>query len=130
MEKIELDESQKKFIDEYLQSYSIEGASIKAGYKKEEALNIGIELLSNPVIQEALREREEQFNKIAELSKLTPERLLNTMVYQYNRANKYGKTKEAVEILEKIAKWNGINPETVRTNPVIINISGVDEDKI
>ena len=52
------------------------------------------------------------------------------MVYQYNRANKYGKTKEAVEILEKIAKWNGVNPETVRTNPVIINISGVDEDKI
>lgn len=126
----ELNEQQKRFIDEYLQSYSIEGASIKAGYKKEEALNIGIELLSNPVIQEALREREEQFNKIAELSKLTPERLLNTMVYQYNRANKYGKTKEAVEILEKIAKWNGINPETVRTNPVIINISGVDEDKI
>lgn len=126
----ELNEQQKRFIDEYLQSYSIEGASIKAGYKKEEALNIGIELLSNPVIQEALKEREEQFNKIAELSKLTPERLLNTMVYQYNRANKYGKTKEAVEILEKIAKWNGINPETVRTNPVIINISGVDEDKI
>ena len=126
----ELNEQQKRFIDEYLQSYSIESASIKAGYKKEEALNIGIELLSNPVIQEALKEREEQFNKIAELSKLTPERLLNTMVYQYNRANKYGKTKEAVEILEKIAKWNGINPETVRTNPVIINISGVDEDKI
>lgn len=126
----ELNEQQKRFIDEYLQSYSIEGASIKAGYKKEEALNIGIELLSNPVIQEALKEREEQFNQIAELSKLTPERLLNTMVYQYNRANKYGKTKEAVEILEKIAKWNGVNPETVRTNPVIINISGVDEDKI
>lgn len=126
----ELNEQQKRFIDEYLQSYSIEGASIKAGYKKEEALNIGIELLSNPVIQEALKEREEQFNQIAELSKLTPERLLNTMVYQYNRANKYGKTKEAVEILEKIAKWNGINPETVRTNPVIINISGVDGDKI
>lgn len=126
----ELNEQQKRFIDEYLQSYSIEGASIKAGYKKEEALNIGIELLSNPVIQEALKEREEQFNQIAELSKLTPERLLNTMVYQYNRANKYGKTKEAVEILEKIAKWNGINPETVRTNPVIINISGVDEEKI
>ena len=126
----ELNEQQKRFIDEYLQSYSIEGASVKAGYKKEEALNIGIELLSNPVIQEALKEREEQFNQIAELSKLTPERLLNTMVYQYNRANKYGKTKEAVEILEKIAKWNGINPETVRTNPVIINISGVDEDKI
>lgn len=127
---MELNEQQKRFIDEYLQSYSIEGASVKAGFKKEEALNVGIELLANPVIQEALKEREEQFNKIAELSKLTPERLLNTMVYQYNKANKYGKTKEAVEILEKIAKWNGINPESMRTNPVIINISGIDEEKI
>ena len=130
MSDIELDTTQKKFIDEYLQSYSIEGASIKAGYKKEEALEIGIGLLSNPIIQEAIKEREEQFNKIAELSKLTPERLLNTMVYQYNKANRYGKTKEAVEILEKIAKWNGINPDSMRTNPIIINISGIDEGKI
>ena len=28
------------------------------------------------------------------------------MVYQYNKANKFGKTKEAVEILEKLARWN------------------------
>lgn len=127
---MELDDKQKIFIDEYIQSYSIESSAIKAGYKKQEAMTVGIDLLSNRVVQEYMKEREKQFAKIAELNKFTPDRLLNAMMFQYNKANKFGKTKEAVEILEKIAKWNGINPEALKTNPVIININNLDEDKI
>lgn len=125
-----IDEQQQIFIDTYLQTYSIEQASIKAGYDKKNAMTIGINLLANEEIQKALKEREKDFVNIANSSKLTPERLLNTMLFQYEKANRYGKTKEAVEILEKIAKWSGINPEAMQVNPVVIEINNLDETKI
>lgn len=125
-----IDEQQKKFIDTYLQTYSIEKSAIDAGYDKRNAMSIGIDLLANEEIQQALKDREEAFNSIAQVSKLTPERLLNTMMFQYEKANRYGKTKEAVEILEKMAKWSGVNPEAMKVNPVVININNLDEDKI
>lgn len=125
-----IDEQQKKFIDAYLQTYSIEQSAIKAGYDKREAMTIGVDLLANKEIQEALKAREKDFDSIAQSSKLTPERLLNTMMFQYEKANRFGKTKEAVEILEKIAKWSGVNPEAMQINPVIIEINNLDESKI
>lgn len=126
----ELTEEQLAFIDEYLQTFSIEQASIKAGFPKQNAMAIGIELLANPTIQEELKKREEVFDKVAEINKITPQRLMNSMMYQYNKANKFGKTKEAVDILEKIAKWSGLNPETLQANQVVININNLSEDKI
>lgn len=125
-----IDEQQQKFIDTYLQTYSIEQSAIAAGYDKKSALTIGIDLLANEEIQKALKEREEDYKAVAEASKITPERLLNTMMFQYEKANRYGKTKEAVEILEKIAKWSGINPEAMQINPVVIEINNLDENKI
>lgn len=125
-----IDEKQKLFIDNYLQTLSIEQSAIKAGYDKKNAMTIGIDLLSNEEIQKELKAREKAFEIIAKSSKLTPDRLLNTMMFQYEKANRYGKTKEAVEILEKIAKWSGINPEAMQVNPVIVNINNLDESKI
>lgn len=125
-----IDEKQKLFIDNYLQTYSIEQSAVKAGYDKRTAMSIGIDLLANEEIQEELKKREKAFDAIAKNSKLTPERLLNTMMFQYEKANRYGKTKEAVEILEKIAKWSGVNPEAMQINPTIININNLDEDKL
>ena len=93
-------------------------------------MTIGVDLLANKEIQEALKAREKDFDSIAKSSKLTPERLLNTMMFQYEKANRFGKTKEAVEILEKIAKWSGVNPEAMQINPVIIEINNLDESKI
>ena len=119
-----------KFIDEYLQSYSIESSAIAAGFPKTEAMTIGINLLSNPEVQAKLKAREETFSQIANNNKITKERLLNAMMFQYNKANKFGKTKEAIEILERMAKWNGIDPDTVKVEPVVINISNLDESKI
>lgn len=126
----ELDNQQKKFIDTYLQTFSIEKSAIDAGYDKRDAMSIGIDLLANEEIQRELKLREQAFNIIAQNAKLTPERLINTMMFQYEKANRFGKTKEAVEILEKIAKWSGVNPEAMKVNPVVININNLDEDKI
>ena len=125
-----IDEQQQKFIDNYLQTRSIEQSAITAGYDKRNAMSIGIDLLANEEIQERLKEREKDFAAVAENSKLTPDRLLMTMMFQYEKANRYGKTKEAVEILEKIAKWSGINPEAMQINPINIEIYNLDEDKI
>lgn len=125
-----LDEQQQKFIDNYLQTRSIEQSAISAGYDKRNALSIGIDLLANEEIQERIKEREKDFSLVAENSKLTPDRLLMTMMFQYEKANRYGKTKEAVEILEKIAKWSGINPEAMQVNPINIEIYNLDESKI
>lgn len=125
-----IDEQQKKFIDNYLQTYSIEQSAVNAGYPKKDAMTIGIDLLANEEIQQALKDREKAFDIIAKNSKLTPERLLNTMMFQYEKANRFGRIKEAVDILERIAKWSGVNPDAMQINPVVINISNLDEDKI
>ena len=121
---------ENKFIDEYLQTYSIEASAISAGFPKKDAMTIGIDLLASPEIQKRLKERENVFNQIAQSNKMTKERLLNTMMFQYNKANKFGKTKEAVDILERIAKWCGVDPDNVKTDPVVINITNLDESKI
>lgn len=121
---------ENKFIDEYLQTYSIESSAISAGFPKKDAMTIGIDLLAQPEIQKRLKEREAVFNQIAQSSKMTKERLLNTMMFQYNRANKFGKTKEAVDILERIAKWSGVDPDNIKADPVVINITNLDDSKI
>ena len=128
---------ENKFIDEYLQTYSIEASAISAGFPKKDAMTIGIDLLASPEIQKRLKERENVFNQIAQSNKMTKERLLNTMMFQYNKANqKYlyhpviTETKEAVDILERIAKWCGVDPDNVKTDPVVINITNLDESKI
>ena len=118
-----IDDQQKKFIDNYLQTYSIEQSAVNAGYPKKDAMTIGIDLLANEEIQQALKEREKAFDIIAKNYKLTPERLLNTMMFQYEKANRFGRIKEAVDILERIAKWSGVNPDAMQINPTIININ-------
>lgn len=125
-----LDEKQKKFIDTYLQSYAVEGAAIRAGYPKEEAMSIGIDLLNNPIIQEALKEREAQMNAVSQNIKMTKDKLLRTMYYQYNKADKMGKTNEAISILEKIANWSGLKADEVIMEPAKLIINNLDNDKI
>lgn len=126
-----MDELQlQKFIDEYLQTYSIEAAAISAGFPKKDATTIGINLLADEEVQKKLKQREEDFNRIAQGNKLTKERLLNAMMFQYNKANRYGKIKEAADILERMAKWCGVDPDNIKTDPVVIQINNLDESKI
>lgn len=126
-----MDELQlQKFIDEYLQTYSIEAAAICAGFPKKDAVTIGINLLADEEVQKKLKQREEDFNRIAQGNKLTKERLLNAMMFQYNKANRYGKIKEAADILERMAKWCGVDPDNIKTDPVVIQINNLDESKI
>lgn len=125
-----LDEQHKKFIDEYLHSYSIEGASIKAGYDRQNALQIGMDLLTNPEIQEAIKERESALSKMSDTLKMTKERLLRTMYFQYEEASKRGRVTDAMNILEKIARWSGLNPDEIQVDPVTLIINNLDEGSL
>lgn len=126
----ELNEQQKKFIDEYLQSYSIEESALRAGFKKDEALQIGINLLANDIIQSHLKAREKELESLNSILKMDKNKLLLAMYYQYNKAARRNDTKNAIDILEKIARWSGVNPDEVVLEPVQLIINNVDENKI
>lgn len=126
----ELNEQQKKFIDEYLQSYSIEESALRAGFKKDEALQIGINLLANDIIQSHLKAREKELESLNSVLKMDKNKLLLAMYYQYNKAARRNDTKNAIDILEKIARWSGVNPDEVVLEPVQLIINNVDETKI
>lgn len=125
-----LDAQQKKFVFEYLKSHSMEGSAIEAGYPRGEAMEISVNLLANEEVQEFLKQEEEKLFSAVNATKMTKERLIATMWFQYEKANKYGKTKEATDILEKISRWNGIEPDKIRVEPVQFVINNLDKEKI
>lgn len=125
-----IDDKQQKFIDNYLLTFNMEGSARAAGYPRENSLQIAIDLLSNDIIITALKERSEQLAKAMEGSKLTKERFITTMYYQYTQAVNRGDIRGATDILEKIAKWNGLEPDAIDTNPVNLIINNIDETKI
>lgn len=100
------------------------------GIPKDKALTAAIDLLANKEIQEAMNKRIEELTDIANTVKLTKERLLITMLFQYEKANKYNKTKEAVDILAKIAEVSGIDFKNVNIDPVNFIMSNLDINKI
>lgn len=125
-----LDDKQTKFIDNYIQSYAVEMSAIKAGYPKEDALKIGLDLLSNSTIKQAIEERENALNQDAKSLKMNKEKLLRTMYFLYSQSVKDRQITQAVNILEKIATWSGVNPDEVQLDPVQLIINNLDETKI
>lgn len=125
-----LDDKQIKFIDNYIQSYAVEMSAIKAGYPKDDALKIGLDLLSNSTIKQAIEERENALNQDAKSLKMNKEKLLRTMYFLYSQSVKDRQITQAVNILEKIATWSGVNPDEVQLDPVQLIINNLDETKI
>lgn len=125
-----LDDKQIKFIDYYIQSYAVEMSAIKAGYPKDDALKIGLDLLSNSTIKEAIEEREKNLNQNAQSLKMNKEKLLRTMYFLYSQSVKDRQITQAVNILEKIATWSGVNPDEIQLDPVQLIINNLDETKI
>lgn len=125
-----IDDKQQKFIDNYLLTFNMEGSARAAGYPRENSLQIAIDLLSNDMIIQALQERSEQLNKVMQGTKLTKERFITTMYYQYTQAVNRGDIRGATDILEKIARWNGLEPDAIDVNPINLIINNVDENKL
>lgn len=126
---MKLDEMQTIFVDEYVKTFDIASSAKKAGYDRNKASEIGYELLCNEVIQEAIQKRKETLNKVNSLVKFDKEDLLRIFWNMYNECLKKGKVKEAREIIETIAKWNGVEPDKVKTEIAVLKFN-VDGDKI
>lgn len=125
-----LDDQQRKFVDTFLETASPEASAIIAGYSKKDARTIAYDLLANQTIQDYIAEREVQFKKISEIQRMDKDRLLRAMYYQYGKANNLNKTTEATAILEKIAKFCGIEPDKVKLDAPTIIINNLDEESI
>lgn len=125
-----LDEQQRKFVDAFLETASPDASAIIAGYSKKDARTIAYDLLANTEVQDYLKEREIQFRSVADMQRMDKDRLLRAMYYQYGKANNLNKTTEATAILEKIAKFCGIEPDKARHEAPTIIINNLDEDSI
>lgn len=125
-----LTEEQSKFIDFYLETMEIAESVKRTGIsnKRDECQRIGMDWLANEIMQEAIDKRREELNKVA-TTKFDKNDLLRIFWNMYNEARRKGKMKEAKEILEDIARWQGVEPDKVKTE--IANLTfNIDGSKI
>lgn len=125
-----MDEKIEKFVDNYIQSFNIEKSAILAGFDKKEAFKTGVEILSSPAMQDFIQERTQRFEAIARNNKLTKDRLYLIMMLNFQKADARGDVRTSMDILERMAKWNGLNPDELTIAPAILNLQGIDIDKI
>lgn len=129
MEEFNLTEEQLAFIDNYLETMESAHSAEKAGYPRKDSAKIALELLANETIQKAIEARREQLNSLTINSKFTKEDLLRVFWNMYNEARRKGKVAEAKSILEDIARWNGVEPDKVKTEIAVLKFN-LDGDKI
>lgn len=119
------------FIDTYIQTMDYAYAAEQmGGISKKEAVTVGLNLLSNKEIQDAIRLRRTELVDAMNAIPMNKEQVLATMMFQYQQANKQGKTKEAIDILSQIAQAQGIDMKTIQAEPITLIINNLDKDKI
>ena len=118
------------FIDNYIQTLDYAAAAREIGIPTKEAPTAGLNLLANKEIQEAIKLRRSELIDAMQAIPMNKEQILATMMFQYQKANKLDRTKEATEILSKIAEANGIDLKQIQVEPINLIINNLDEDKI
>lgn len=129
MSYADLDEKQQKFIDRYLTTLNPTSAAMEAGYDRKTADTIGLRMLGDPMIQEAISERRSELNAMIDNIKFEKEDLLRIYWDMFNDAKKKGKLADARAILADIARYNGVNPDEVKREIAVLNFN-IDKDKI
>lgn len=125
----ELDEQAKVFVDRYLASMNSYQSAIDAKYDRNNATKIGYELLMQPKIKEAIKERRKVLNDIVDTMEFEKEDLLRIYWDMFNDAKKKGKLADARSILSDIAKYNGVNPDEIKKEIAVLNFN-LDGNKI
>lgn len=118
------------FIDNYIQTLDYAAAAKEMGVPAKEAVTAGLNLISNKEIQDAIKLRRSELVEAMKAIPLSKEQILATMMFQYQKANKLDRTKEATEILSKIAEANGIDLTKIQVEPINLIINNLDENKI
>ena len=125
----ELNEQTKKFIDKYLRTLD-PGLSAKvAGYDAKNSVAVGVALLSDKDVLEALEDRRNQLNLLANTIKFEKEDLLRVYWDMFNEAKIKGKLPEARAILNEIARYNGIEPKEIKKDIAVLHFN-LDGNKI
>lgn len=125
----ELDENKQKFIDRYLTTLNPTTSAIEAGFDRKNADSIGLKLLANEEIKEAITERRSELNAMIDDIQFEKEDLMRIYWDMFNDAKKKGKLADARAILADIARYNGVNPDEVKKEIAILNFN-LDGDKI
>ena len=125
----ELDEQHQKFIDRYLTTLNPTSAAIDAGFDRKNANTIGLKLLAEEDIKEAIKERRTELNDMIDDIDFEKEDLMRIYWEMFNEANKKGKLADARAILSDIARYNGVNPDEVKKEIAILQFN-IDSDKI
>lgn len=118
------------FIDNYIQTLDYAAAAREIGVSNKEAPTAGLNLLANKEIQDAIKLRRSELIDAMQAIPMNKEQILATMMFQYQKANKLDRTKEATEILGKIAEANGIDLKQIQVEPINLIINNLDKDKI
>ena len=77
-----------------------------------------------------MAKRAKEFDEATSALKLTKERFISIMMFQYEKANRFNKTKEAADILSRIAEVQGINLSDIKIEPVNLIINNLDSERI
>lgn len=125
----ELDENKQKFIDRYLTTLNPTTSAIEAGFDRKNADSIGLKLLADEEIKEAITERRSELNAMIDDIQFEKEDLMRIYWDMFNDAKKKGKLADARAILADIARYNGVNPDEVKKEIAILNFN-LDGDKI
>ena len=110
----ECDEQQQKFIDKYLTTLDPTVAAIEGGYDRKNANRIGLQLLTNEDLKEAIKERRGQLNTMIDTMDFEKEDLMRIYWDMFNDAKRKGKLADARAILSDIATYNGVKPDEVK----------------
>lgn len=118
------------FVDTYIQTLDYAYAAKQMGVPAKEAVTAGLNLIANKEIQDAIKLRRTELIEAMQAIPMNKEQILATMMFQYQQANAQQKTKEATEILSKIAEANGIDMKQIQVEPINLIINNLDENKI
>jgi len=118
------------FIDNYIQTMDYAESAKQMGVPTKEAVTAGLNLLANKEIQDAIKLRRSELVEAMRALPLNKEQVLATMMFQYQKANKLDRTKEATEILSQIALAQGVDIKSISTEPIVFEIYNLDKNKI
>ena len=125
----ECDEQQQKFIDKYLTTLDPTMSAIEGGYDRKNANRIGLQLLADEGIKEAIKERRGELNLMLNSMEFTKEDLMRVYWDMFNDAKRKGKLADARAILSDIANYNGVKPDEVKKEIAVLNFN-LDPNKI
>lgn len=125
----ELDERSRKFVDRYLATMDPTLSAIDSGFDRKEANRIGVDLLLDDRVKQAIKERRAELNAMVEAIEFDKQDLLRVYWDMFTDAKKKGKLADARAILNDIARYNGVNPDEVKKEIAVLNFN-LDGNKI